>query len=265
MWLGGLTAPPNVTKKPRRIQEFMVRVLPEGSPWANFPAEYSDKSICEMGPVSSSRGMGLQLLRLGKLMAYGCEQNGGLWVHGALVEMNGTGVIMAGPGGVGKTTAAGRLPRPWRILSDDMCLIAKSPASEYWAHPWPTWSRIRQGDLNGSWDVQEAVRVGLICMLSQNEQDQLESVSYHQAVSELMDVSNQTRVYLSSEMDEIAARGANLKCFQNAVNIAKIVPTYRLKVSLAGKFWEEIEKAVVPDRKAGVSRGALPRARNKYS
>ena len=93
-------------------------------------------------------------------MANSSEKNGGLLVHGALAEWNGIGVILAGPGGVGKTTASKRLPRPWRSLSDDNTLIVKSPDGTYWAHPWPTWSRYRQGDMSGSWDVQAAVKLG---------------------------------------------------------------------------------------------------------
>ena len=38
----------------------------------------------------------------------------GLFLHGALAERNGFGVILAGPSGVGKTTASVRLPSPWR-------------------------------------------------------------------------------------------------------------------------------------------------------
>ena len=70
--------------------------------------------------------MTLQLMRVSQIVANASEEKGGLLVHGALVEWNGTGVILAGPGGVGKTTASKRLPSTWRSLSDDTALIVKS-------------------------------------------------------------------------------------------------------------------------------------------
>ena len=32
--------------------------------------------------------------------------------------------------------------------------------------------------------------------------------------------------------------------FNNACKLAKMVPTFRLRISLHGKFWEEIEKSL---------------------
>ena len=189
------------------------------------------------------------MLRIARVMAMESEKNGGLLMHGALVEKNGLGVILAGPGGVGKTTAARRLPVPWRLLSDDMCLIAKTRDGGYWAHPWPTWSRIRRGDLSGSWDVPEAVPVRLICMLSQQQNNHLAGISYLQSVSELVDVSGQTAVFMTAGMEADWIRGINRLRFHNAVAMAKRLPVFRLNISLKGKFWEEIEAFIETDRK----------------
>jgi len=216
--------------------------MPKGVSRKDFPIELEGRTICEAGPMTSQRKMGLAMIRAAGVVARGCERNGGLLVHGALVEKNGTGVILAGPGGVGKSTAAGRLPAPWRALSDDMCLIVKGRDGGYWAHAWPTLSRLRLGDLQGAWDVSQAVPVALICMLSQYEKDQLEFLSHNQAVSELVDVSGQTLVYATGGMDDDVVREVNLARFHSAVEVAKVLPVYRLRISLNGRFWEELDE-----------------------
>lgn len=227
-----------------QAKDVVVRVGRQGAEWTDFPVERDKKIVCPVGPVSSARMMGLQLIRLARLVAYGCERNGGLWVHGALVEKNGAGVILAGPGGVGKSTAAGRLPRPWRMLSDDMCLIVRSSRGKYAAHPWPAFSRIRLGDLSGSWDARIATRVKLICMLSQHQEDKLEGLSHQQAVHELVDVCDQTRLFMTGDMPGNIVRRVNTLRFNNALAMARDLPVCRLHISLTGKFWEALEAEI---------------------
>lgn len=189
--------------------------------------------------------MAFQLTRISHIVANASELNGGLLVHGALAEWNGQGVILAGPGGVGKTTASNRLHRPWRPLSDDTALIVRSADGTYWAHPWPTWSRYRLGDMSGSWDVQAAVKLGVICMLSQNNSDRIFQLPIRQAISELVDVSGQTFFIMANGMDRDVIRRINLMRFHNAIALSKRVAVCRLEISRNGKFWKEIEKFLV--------------------
>jgi len=250
----GISASTHLDKVHSRFletKEVLTRVMPKGVSRGDSPIEREGRTICEVGPVLAPRRMGLQLIRVAGVVARGCEQNGGLLVHGALVEKECMGVILAGPGGVGKSTAARRLPSSWRVLSDDMCLIVRSPQGEYWAHPWPTLSRIRLGDLGGTWDVGKAVPLRMICMLAQHEADQLELLSRNQAVSELVDVSGQTRVFMTGEMDESVARRVNLQRFHNTVAMARKLPIYRLHISLTGKFWERIEELLSANSPCG--------------
>ena len=178
-------------------------------------------------------------------MANCSEKNGGLLVHGALAEWNGQGVILAGPGGVGKTTASKRLPPPWRSFSDDNTLIVKSPDGSYWAHPWPTWSQYRQGEMSGSWDVQTAVKLKAIFMMTQTKKDRVSSLSTPQAISELVDVSGQTFFIMANGLDKDAIRRINLMRFENAITMSIRVPIRRLEISRNGEFWKEIEKFLV--------------------
>jgi len=234
--------PPRTPPEPGETRKAVIRVGIRNLRWRHFPFEKNGEIQCYLGPVSTPRKMGIQILRLARIPAYTCELQGGLLVHGALVEKNGLGVILAGPGGAGKTTAAGRIPHPWRMLSDDLSLIARSPQGEYWAHPWPTFSRLRLGDLSGRWDVREAVRLGMVCMLSQHPRDRLHRLSFTHAVGELVEAAGQTRVFMTAEMDEPVARQVNLKRFHNAAAMAGALPVYRLQISLTGQFWRTIEE-----------------------
>jgi SynChlorMet cassette protein ScmC len=232
-------------QKTSQIKRISISVSSKEIRWRDIPFEHANEFICRVGPISTPEKMAFQLTRISKIIANSSEIYGGLLVHGALAERNGVGVILAGPGGVGKTTASRRLPRPWRSLSDDNTLIVKSPDGAYWAHPWPTWSRYRQGDMSGSWDVQAAVKLELICMLSQAGKDLLVPLPIRQIISELVDVSGQTFFIMANGMDKGAIRRINLMRFHNAVALGKAVPVYRLEIGRNGKFWKEIEKFLV--------------------
>ena len=213
-----------------------------------MPIERADKISCRVSPFTTPKKTAFRLMRISQLVAHSSEINGGLLVHGALIQWKGLGVILAGPGGVGKTTASQRLPRPWRSLSDDTTLIVLSPDGFYWAHPWPTWSRFWQEDMDGSWDVQAAVKLGLICMLSQEKRDRAFPLPIRQAISELVDISGQTFAILANGMSKDALRSLNLMRFENATAISKKIPVCRLEISRTGKFWKEIEEFLIPRR-----------------
>ena len=231
-------------RKTRRVKKIAVEVLKKNFRWLDLPLEQANKIACRVGSVETPEKMALQLARVAHIVAEYSERKGGLLMHGALAEWHGTGVILAGPGGVGKTTASKRLPSTWRSLSDDTALIVKAPDGSYWAHPWPTWSRYRKGDMSGSWDVQAAVKLGAIFMLSKSKRDQAFPLPVRQAISELVDVSGQSFNILANGMDLGAIRRINLMRFHNAVALAKKIPIYRLEISLKGKFWQDIEKVL---------------------
>lgn len=120
------------------------------------PGDEQKVVVCALDP-EGDEGTALQLVQLSLAIASWAEDRGGLLLHGALAEHDGRGAILAGPGGVGKTTASRRLPPSWRSLSDDVALVVRGVDGKYWAHPWPTWSRFMFGGPCGSWDVQHAV------------------------------------------------------------------------------------------------------------
>jgi len=229
----------------RQIRKIAVSVSLKEIRWRDLPVECANEVPCLVGPFHTPEKTAFQLTRISQVVAHSSEKNGGLLVHGALAEWNGVGVILAGPGGVGKSTASKRLPRPWHPLSDDTALIVRAPDGAYWAHPWPTWSQYRQGDMSGSWDVQAAVKLGLICMLSPGKKDRAFPLPIRQAISELVDVSGQTFFIMANGMDRNAIRRINLMRFHNAVTLSKRVPVCRLEISRYGRFWQGIEKFLV--------------------
>ncbi|HEX7501988.1 MAG TPA: SynChlorMet cassette protein ScmC, partial [Acidobacteriota bacterium] len=239
------TADTLVAHRIRQTKSVLVQILKREGRWPDLPLEHANGFACRVGPFSTPKELATQLARISQIVANSSEKNGGLLVHGALAEWNGQGVILAGPGGVGKTTASKRLPRPWHSLSDDSALIVKSQDDSYWAHPWPTWSRYRLGDMSGSWDVRAAVKLGVICMLSRDNKDRVFPLFSRQAISELVDVSGQTFFIMANGMDKDAIRRINLMRFHNAVALNKKVPVCRLEISRDGKFWKEIEKFLV--------------------
>src|SRR5271157_5325799 len=80
-----------------------------------------------------------------------------------------------------------RSSHAWRSLCDDTTLVVQDSQGNYWAHPWPTWSRFLDGGPRGTWDVQSAVPLKGVFFLSQAVEDRVESVGPGHAVSLLVE------------------------------------------------------------------------------
>jgi SynChlorMet cassette protein ScmC len=201
--------------------------------------------VCRLAaPVDRETGVA-QMRRIASQVAREAMARGGLLFHGALAEYKGSGFIMAGPGTVGKSTASRRLPSPWRSLCDDMTLVVRDGQGRFWAHPWPTWSRFLYNGPGGSWDVEHAVPVRAIFFLLQSPTDQLEPVNATQAAALAMESAEElAREVLLELTDADAARMLCSEALSAAKGLAAAVPAYSLKVSLDGRFWEEIERVL---------------------
>jgi len=170
----------------------------------------------------------------------------GFFLHGALAERNGFGVILAGPSGVGKTTASLRLPSPWRSLSDDMTLVVRDDQGRYWGHPWPTWSFFSESNNSGrKWEVSYAVPLKGLFFLAQSREDRAERIGAGQAVCMLLETAQQAT---SGRLDDKSINGdlkaMNLQLFKNACIMAKSMKSFILNVSLNGQFWNEMDRAL---------------------
>ncbi|MHB8910467.1 MAG: SynChlorMet cassette protein ScmC [Syntrophales bacterium] len=200
--------------------------------------------VCFVDPCDHLGGLHLNLVRLSLIVARETQAHGGVLIHGALAERDGMGVILAAPGGTGKTTASNRLPAPWRSLCDDTTLVVRDPQGNYWAHPWPTWSRFLDGGPGGTWDVQSAVPLKGIFFLSQASEDRVERVGHGHAVSMLVECVRQALLLMAPGLCKEELRALHLERFNNLCALARVIPVHVLQISLNGTFWQEIEQAL---------------------
>ena len=209
---------------------------------ASLPFDDEGLAVCVLRPCNHSDGLYIQLMQLSLIIAREAQTRGGILIHGALAERNGIGVILAAPGGTGKTTASDRLPAPWRSLCDDTTLVVRDSQGNYRAHPWPTWSSFLDGGLGGSWDVQSAVPVKGIFFLSHAFEDRVESVGSGHAVSMLVECVKQASMFMARGLSKEETSALHMEWFNNLCDLVRIVPAHILHISLNGAFWQEIEQ-----------------------
>ena len=202
---------------------------------------------CAIDPLDSPAMHTIAMMRMADVLARDAQRHGAVLVHGTLAERDGVGVVFAGASQVGKSTAARRLPAPWRSLADDAVLIVPDSGGGYRAHPWPTWSRFFDGeagvgDENGSWDVQSSVPLAAVYFLSQADQDRMEPLEHAaQATALLVDCVEAVSRGLVRDLSPEAAQRVRLEQLANVEAVVAAVPAHRLEVSLTGAFWRLLE------------------------
>jgi SynChlorMet cassette protein ScmC len=195
-------------------------------------------------PASSRR----QVYLLGTAVGFWIQARGGVLLHGALAERDGAGVLLAGRGGAGKSTAASRLPRPWRSLCDDTTLVVRDAAGSFWAHPWPTWSRLLRNRRGGHCEVMHAVPLKGIFFLEQAPRDTVDPVRKAQTACILLDLAEQVSRVMVLELEQKQVDKTRVARLDTVCSLAQSVPAYRMQVSLKGAFWREIERTLLMSR-----------------
>ncbi len=224
-----------------RMQRLLVLVDTDKMAWASPPVQHDASIICVVGPADDSRFLAWHLVRLSMTIVGHMEAKGGILLHGGLAEWEGSGAILAGPGGVGKTTASLRLRPPWRSWSDDATLVVRDNDGVYWAHPWPTWSEFMCGGSGGSWNVQRAIPLKGIFFLGQAEEDTVALLGGGEAACRLIESAEQSSWPMWRGMDKAEIRAFRLRRLDNACALAQSVPCYLLGISLTGAFWHAME------------------------
>ncbi|NIS70301.1 MAG: SynChlorMet cassette protein ScmC [Proteobacteria bacterium] len=172
------------------------------------------------------------------------QESDGLPLHAALVGRNGVGVLLAAPGGTGKSTCCRRLPSPWHALCDDETVIARDHGNRYLAHPFPTWSESIQRGPGRKWNVQHCLPLSAVFFLEQAETDEAVPIGKGETSALInrlaVEVSRIDWRNLPRE-EKIPIRK---KLFHNACELAKSVPAFKLRVSLNGRFWQEMERVL---------------------
>jgi SynChlorMet cassette protein ScmC len=167
---------------------------------------------------------------------------GGLPLHAGLAAFQGQGVLFAAPGDTGKSTTCRRLPRPWEMLDDDETLVVKTPGAFYVAHPFPTWSDYLFQRGMPTWNVQHTVPVKAVCFLEQHPENRITPLSQAQAAVCITQSVEQifTRTWENLPREEMVRRRTQV--FANAADLALAVPAFRMRLSLHGHFWEDLER-----------------------
>jgi len=169
---------------------------------------------------------------------------GGLPFHAGVAEYNGCGILLSAESGTGKSTCCRRLPSHWKALCDDEALIVRSKDGNYRIHPFPTWSTYLNNREPNTWQVEYSVPASAIFLLEQSDIDEVIPLHATQSIIPIINsaiqscnkfIKNAGREYQPELMREV---------FNNAYEIAKTIPVFRLRVSLNGRFWEEIEKVL---------------------
>ncbi len=218
-------------------------------PWTFLPPQEGNTFTLIWSPARGNDMLASQLMQLSLIIAQQAQTRGGFLLHGALIERPGWGIVLAGPGGVGKTTASRRFPVPWRPLSDDEVLIVRDEKGAYKAHPWPTWSSFTAGGKGGTWDVEHDVPLKAIFFLLQAQENHIDPMGTGHAVSFLVELSEQISRTMSHGLGKDKVRSVRLQRFENICDLAKSVPCYRLYLGLDGAFWEKIEQVIIKEAK----------------
>jgi SynChlorMet cassette protein ScmC len=186
----------------------------------------------------------LQLIQFSNVIVFDAVTRGGMLLHGALIERDGLGIILAGPGGVGKTTACNRLPEPWQALSDDTTLIVRDGMGKYWAHPWPTWSQFLVEKVGGRWELGIGIELKAICFLKQSDDTDMVPLGKGEMVCLSVECIEQANRALSRELEEGNYRKLSHLHFRNVCKMADVVHGYRLCLDLKTHFWEFLDDAL---------------------
>ena len=169
---------------------------------------------------------------------------GTVFLHAALAEHENRGIVFAAPGGTGKTTASRRLPQPWISLCDDTTLVACDELGQWRVHPWPTWSDFLDNKRGGRWDVGYSVPLEAIFFLNQADTDCVERLGKGEGLSILAQSSAEAGSLSMRDYSPELKRTANLKWFSYLTELATQTPMFRLKLSLKGEFWKNVESAL---------------------
>jgi SynChlorMet cassette protein ScmC len=203
-----------------------------------------DDIVVEVPPSPADRtaSTGAMWLALDCIMR-AAQAKGGLAFHGALAEFKGKGVIIAGEGGTGKSTACRRLPAPWRVLCDDTTLAVLDSEGHYHCHPFPTWSDIWVRGLEKTWCVERHVPLSLAVFIEQSPRDEVIPLGQGSASVRMYESAFQAS-FIHKEKDSHRSSSLKKELYNNACALALAVPSCILKVSLEGRFWDNMESAL---------------------
>jgi SynChlorMet cassette protein ScmC len=173
--------------------------------------------------------------------------HGALHLHAGLAVRDGVGYLLAGKSGVGKSTCSGRLPHPWRSLSDDQSLVrSKNVGSDkrYFVHPVPTWGRYFYHDSEEIWEVEQSFQLGTIFFLDKAVTNELISLGKGEAAVRIYQSATTMAEAYMQHLSRNEQHCLGSRMIQNACELSTAVPAFVLRTSLTGHFWDEMDRAI---------------------
>lgn len=171
-------------------------------------------------------------------------KKGGLPLHTALVEHQGKGALLLGISGTGKSTCCRRLSPPWQARCDDEVLLTLAPDGRYLAHPFPTWSDYLAQREKIPLTSQNPSPLAGVFFIEQSSSDECLPADPSKALVETIVAAQLVLIRHLWYCDPEEAKGLRSDIFANACEVLKKVPSFRLRVSLTGRFWEKMEAAL---------------------
>ena len=171
--------------------------------------------------------------------------SGGFPIHAALVERDNKGVLLAASGGIGKSTCCHRIPHPWRVLGEDEALIVTDDrAQQYLAHPLPTWSNHRSRISGNSLNVEQYVPLSAVFFLKRGELDEVIPLGQGKGAAYLQSLARQKCTVGWKHLEEGEQICLRRSLFHNSCDLARAIPTFILRLTSSGRFWEKIEETL---------------------
>ncbi|MFC1840214.1 SynChlorMet cassette protein ScmC [Thermodesulfobacteriota bacterium] len=209
-----------------------------------FTGHLPETRFCAVDNFTNMNMLALQLMKIASIMRQESEKKMGFLIHGALAEHEGNGVILAGPGGIGKTTISNLLPEAWNSLCDDATLIVRNQEGSYMAHPWPTWSKFMFGDSGGTWNVSKNFPVAGVYFLKRGNVEKSSEIKREEAICRLVRSAEEALIPIASRDDEYDSNDMRINRFNNICAFSEFIPSYTLSFTQNGTFWKEIEKDI---------------------
>lgn len=200
--------------------------------------------ICEMKPQGGNEEEVLTMRMALQPIYQRNQDSGGLPLHAALLEWNGFGILLAASGSTGKSTCCRRLRGPWRALCDDEALVVRDKREGYLVHPFPTWSDYFLNRSKQTWNVQHYLPMSAIFFLEQADADQVIPIGQGRAAALLYESATQVCARNWMKLNREGLSVVRKKLFENVCDLATEIPVFKLRLTLEGKFWEEMERVL---------------------
>ena len=200
--------------------------------------------FCYLSPKNDHVTTVLQMQRiLVPIFLHACH-GGGMPFHAALVESSGRGVLLVGSGGAGKSTCCRRLPSTWSVLGDDAALVLENGFGNYRGQPLPTWSNHLFSRGTRVVSMNRSVCLSALVFLEQAKTNELVPLAKGEAAALATQSALETFYQVWWQMGSDKERRLRTTLFDNAAALVKSLPTYRLRSTVYGRFWERIEEVL---------------------